>query len=324
MKRVFALLLALVLAATVYADVTTFIGVSGFLTTDWCPTSGTGCIALWKMEEAANTTRYATGGSCGSNCDLTDYIPNVGKNTTAGQFVEGTASADFVGAAGTLLCEPGTCTTLGFSGDITFGCWVRETQDLVTVEEIWKINTIAFTGFRMRRRYNFDDLLCTIGDGTALRSTDTADGSWAVNTMYHMVCTHDGSSTTTAYINGAYGNSTSVGSAMATDTSASFKVGNGYNTGQEDECFVYDADFTAAQVCRECSCGLRGELCMCDAADNTAYKTCTTDADCQVLGNTTALCNTYGGTSRCVGKNATETPNCGSCTLPSCNAGAPT
>lgn len=61
--------------------------------------------------------------------------------------------------------------------------------------------------------------------------------------------------------------------------------------GHLDECFIVGQALSAAAICRICSCGLRGEQCTCSGTSYTSS-----------------------------GRNAS---NCGSCTLPACNAATP-
>ncbi|MHA2313220.1 MAG: LamG-like jellyroll fold domain-containing protein [Candidatus Thorarchaeota archaeon] len=295
-------------------------GIAGVAATDYTSS----LVAGWDLEEASGA-RDALWGTCGNDCDLTD-------NNTVGQdatnYVEGSASADFVAANNeSLSCTNVTCDELKVATTFTAGCWVRDTGDAAASRIIRMFTSAGSHGYRLSRNATNDSFSCTIGDGTDTQSQDSSNNSLPVNTFTHSVCVADDSEIL-PYINGALNGCTAGGTCQDQNgpdgaSSSTFVLSDDIAAfdlqGQLDECFVDDAAWTAAQVCFACSCELDGKLCMCDGSDPTSYKSCTIDSDCQVVGNTTALCN--GGT--CVGRNNTEAINCGSCTMPNCNASAP-
>jgi hypothetical protein len=269
------------------------------------------CIAVWDMDEASYQIRPANGGDCdaaGSSCDLDLGYAGIVKSST--YFQQGTGSAEF-DAAESLGCADATCTILDFAGnDITWGGWFRVTSDAGALSMILNTSSSNVLGYRLTRNATSDDLRCGVGDGTDSVTTD-GTANWTVDAYHHAICTHDGTNTIASYFNG-------VADATASQGPVAADAGVFYvsSVGQDDEVFVYDAAFTAAEACRTTRCGIHGELCICDGAVPTQFKACSTDSDCRVAGNTTAICNT----GYCTGR--TDYDSCSS--MGDCNAGAPT
>jgi len=320
MRRVLLVLaIVLLLVVSVQADNVIHVRRLGALLPDWCPPDGsTGCIALWKLEEGSGTARLAEGGSCstGSDCDFVNGYSGVERDAT--YYEEGSAAAKF-GAAEFLYCTQATCGELdgNSSKAVTWGGWFRTSYDGSSFNPITNYSGGSYQyGYALTRSSTYGDLRCRVGDGTDTKTANGTDTAWTLDIYHHAVCVHNGlpqvsGGLITAYLD-AENQGTQTQGLVAADT------GNFYLTsygGQADEAFVYMAEFSANEVCRVSRCGIRGEKCLCSRLNPATFKTCSTDADCYVAGHTTALCNVADG--KCSGRAI-------SCTLPACNAAAPT
>lgn len=126
-------------------------------------------------------------------------------------------------------------------------------------------------------------------------------GSWCVATLVF----NDVADQACFYMNGALqGSCQTVTTVTEPGTGASSYFRFGFATatskmnGYVDESGLkLGAAYTAQQVCRACSCGIDGSLCTCDSGDATLYQAS--------------------------GGNGLNASQCGSCSLPACNAAAP-
>lgn len=278
------------------------------------------CIALYRFEEADNATALADDssscGAAGTDCDLSDNN-TVPRNAVA--YVEGAKSADYEsGSSEYHDCVGATCDELRINNNVTVMAWVQTEQDpsIAIVD-----NLDGNYGYSLGRDGGGNTLSCTIGDGTDTQTQNatnqllpSADAGFV-----HTACRFiDADNEIVPFINGAANGCTPGSDCQAQEDLAAPSAGNFIiqHDGEVDEVCVINDGLTAAEVCKACSCQIDGTLCMCDGSTPADYKACTVDNDCRVEGNTTALCND----SLCIGRNSTETPNCGSCTMASCNA----
>jgi len=211
-------------------------------------------------------------------------------NDTIG-FQEGGAAASFDGSSPARL-EDSTDAIYRPVGQVTYGGWVRvddESLNRVAVHH----RQFSTTGYELTYISATDHLTCAAQTSSvAITDANTA-------TAYAFaVCTWDGASLR------AYGNGlapASIALSTLTPGTATFSLGEapvvpiGEMRGALDEIgFVNGLAFSNEEICRWCSCGIRGEKCLCAGADPTQY------AD--------------------TGRNATA---CNNCALPVCNAPAP-
>jgi len=259
--------------------------------------------AWWPLEEDGTDTRVASG-ACGSACDLAPGTP-IARATPA---QEGSFAADLVDATdNTLSCAEGTCTSLADPGDAnrSWGGWVRPSSSSVlgaTNTDRLLLSALgggsAGYGVFFETDSGGDNTVICAGGGTVAPDSIYAN-TFAVDTWTHVGCVFDaGADTIQAYVDGvAYGSPVLAGPMTS---AAKFQLGEatsgnfGVFPGLYDEWFVDERAFSAAEMCRLCSCGIRGEQCLCDGGDPTQY----VDS----------------------GRNATA---CNSCTLPACDTPAP-
>ncbi len=236
---------------------------------------------------------------------------------------EGSASAQFdEDASEQLECVAATCNELQSSGfaSITIGCWAYPTADTNDIFMLRNNNGAQDDGIAMDRESSTDNFRCRIGDATDNTNRLSATDSIELNEWNHTACAVDWSGNDLyVYLNGAQVNSHETNSVDAPSTAYDFGIGgdSGFNSwdGNLDECWAIDDLLTAAEICRVCSCGVRGNLCRCDP---------TTPANYINTGRNTSTCE--GGSCSGDGLDCSSNADCGSCggcTLPSCNAAAP-
>src|SRR3989344_4470379 len=222
-------------------------------------------VAWWSLDEASGT-RAATGGSCGSDCDLGNQ-GSVERNTTI--YKEGSASATFeTETFDKLSCTASTCDELFISGSITYGCW--SWKDIDNTNGYFLRATKSFGGqtdgyllSHLRWIYKSG---CMIGNGTAYVSAYSANNAFPVNTWIHTICRFDDNADTIQpFINGEL-------SGISNTTNTMDNIGNNLNftlsdvgtstsniNGSMDECFVANQAYTNSQICEICRFGLDGE-----------------------------------------------------------------
>jgi hypothetical protein len=282
-------------------------------------------------------------GDAGSDCDLTETSgDDIGQDGT--DFVENTYACEFVAAdTEALECADATCNELDVGSNVTVLSWVRVTSDFNGAH----VNNYASNkGYSMQRGSGSDLLKCQIGNGTGNTVESAVANSFPQSTWVHTACKFDDTADLIySYTNGTLDSSTAETTHDGTDTAIFYMGAPAGMDGEMDEVAVSSLALADTFICWVTSCGIRGEMCMCDASTPANYKTCATDNDCQVPPNTTALCT--GGT--CKGRNAAASyptarvcsggsePNtpclidgdcagggtCTSCTLPACNVTCP-
>lgn len=275
--------------------------VPGILPTDW---SGS-FITIWSLDEATGSTRVASSasscGTAGTDCNLTEtgtvlFDPGPSKQ-------EGDGSARYnENGSNTLSCADVTCDELDFTsgGSFTAGCWIYpQSPETASDADIFD-NESTNAGYSLDRGITNNSVRCTVGDaGGAVTAESATNAVQTLDTWYHATCQYDNTANAIqVYVDGATSGSSATQDDIAADTAA-FNLGRSVGgsspwSGLLDECFVTSSVLTSAQICRICSCQIDGSLCRCDPDSPTAYS----DS----------------------GRNTSE---CGSCSLPSCNAAAP-
>lgn len=266
-------------------------GVSSTVNAAVAPTTWADDMVAWWSMDQANPTNDAGSGTCGgtaSNCNLT---ANGNYTTSSSIRVQGTAAGSMDGTGDYATCAGGTCTALNRSSSTTWGCFAYGSGGVMG-----RSGTPLYD-----YRILYDGLQFTCLEASAAAaSTATATSSAGTSEWVSSVCVYDsGAAALVAYADGSAGTTTTSAVVMAASTNTfyignSFAVADSNFSGYIDDCFVYAGTMTATSVCRICSCGVDGSLCMCDYADTTAYAN--------------------------KGRNGSD---CGSCTLPSCNAASP-
>lgn len=282
------------------------------LPVDW----GNSWQAWWDMDEASGN-RAQSGGSA-SGCGLTEYNGVPGSTDK----VEGDRSSDH--NKPDIEYFANTCTGLRMtsSESVVYGGWMQP--------DTWSsvMNLYMWWGQNSTGRYSLawldnGRIECAIANDPSTicnngKSTVVSSGDWK-----HVVCLYDnGNDDLDMYIDGKFVQNTTCTTTMDTSTTT-FTIGRQNTTygwdGHTDEPGVSKVVLTASEICRWCSCGIDGWNCDCDDTTPANYKSCTTDADCR---SGAAKCATTAG--ECRGNNEGSDPGCGSCTLPACNASAPT
>jgi Concanavalin A-like lectin/glucanases superfamily len=240
-------------------------------------------LAAWMLDEASGAVRVNAQGT--TSRDLTLH-GTVTQNTTIKQ--EGLASAQVVTASNWLETTDATLEHL--AAPFTCGAWTQaDSGGIPWVVATGPLGTAK--GFEVR--------LITGGSGFAnftifatpsnlvLASTLAPSGNF--NAFHHVVARY-GAGTATLLVDGKVDKTGSAIYTAPTGTDVFFTLGGA--GGITDEVFCAATALADGSICRICSCGLRGELCMCSG---------------------TAFAST--------GRNATA---CGACILPpDCSAAAP-
>lgn len=249
--------------------------------------------AVWFLDEVSGTRDNAEGDP---NNDLTSN----GLGSDNGVVKEGTRSAVSVAGGSTYaFCALSDCETLNPTGSKTFGCWVNTALttplDDRSIMRVQQSDTRE--GYQLYQATS-SRANCTLGMGGVSTLSLVGTTNLTQNTWKHVVCRADSALqrgdlfvNATSEANGTF----LVGLDPLVST-GHFSISDSYDgdevfAGWLDECFVYHGALNDADVCRVCSCGVKGELCTCSG---TSY----TDA----------------------GRNVAD---CGSCVLPDCDASAP-
>jgi hypothetical protein len=253
---------------------------TGTSTATAAPSWVSSMLAAWMLDEASGTRVNAQG-----NAALDLAATGAVAQTTTNK-VEGVAAATFTDATTYLAVTAAPLSNL--ISPLSVGCWSRPT-------------TSPALGFFAGRWGTHGYLLDQ--EGTNFRfyirvsssNAQTSGGGFpSINTYHHAVGTYN-HPTITLYVDGVFSGSATSPSPLPTEAVAfQLATSNGafQYAGQLDECFITNTALSAAAVCRICSCGLRGEQCICTGASYTS-----------------------------TGRNATA---CGACTLPTnCSAATP-
>ena len=214
-------------------------------------------VAFWDFEEASNSTRVASGGSCssGSDCDLAN------QNTMlldAVNFVEQSGSAASLDADNdALTCANATCDELtGLTGSVTWGVYAM--TPTLQNQDVFDNLDGSNGGFEMKWRTNVFE--CRIGDGVDTATATSAGSSLSSDsTFYHLACVHDDvGNTIQAYVDGAASGSSASQDDMAANAADTFQVSQTGSLGFDgsiDAPWVYSGVLSAAEVCYLCSAG---------------------------------------------------------------------
>ena len=176
---------------------------------------------------------------------------------------------------------------------MTWGGWVY-TASTSQFNSVLHYGVGLSTGYELYHSPYGARYKCRAADTYSSMASATAQGAWAF-----MACTWDGA-TLRAYQNGLSPPTSVARSAAFDDIGASLYMGQTSTgidklLGSLDEVgIINNRALTEAEICRWCSCGIRGEQCQCDGASPAVYVS--------------------------TGRNATA---CNSCALPACNAGPP-
>jgi len=295
--------------------------------------------AVWYFEETS-TALLDSGEN--SNDDFDDWQGGV--TTQTGTVFEGARSGD-VGTGGVdlFVCNNTDCPDLDFTdGDVEgqWGC------------RVWRGGTSASaTGFF--RKYHFSQPLaggsgwrsniqgsgatpaheakCQMdrpncgtqpcGDITIVSNESVPFEAWEMVDCHLNDSDNDTNGVLHVYQDGALNASTSefTGGAFAVSATTDAAIGpdnSVYGIRYFDECyFDKNYEWVAADFCRKCSCGIKGEFCRCDASTPANFHTCSSNDDC---GGAPAICSA-GGT--CAGYH--NSAQCDNCTLTACNKANP-
>ena len=283
-------------------------------------------IAVWEMEEASGTRANKVGTLCEgvqtNDCDLTEGSTTVGTDTS--NKLQGSASADNDGSTEWLECSS-DCETSSYmdaSGDFSYACFLRPDNSQTTN---WAGKYVGATtqGYRGFLTSSTRDPSCAI-DGTGGEVADSYATTYPIGSYFHVACVvvnSGGTKTVDTHYNGASNGATTFTTSCC-DNSATFQVGTVGGSafdfdGREDECVFIHAALTTQESCRLCSCLVDGSACACSDRAPALYKRCATNSECWPPGGSVnGICSN----GFCKGWNATI---CGSCTLPACNAAAP-
>ena len=219
-------------------------------------------VAWWNLDEPSGT-RYATGGSCGADCNLSD-VNTVSQDAT--NKMEGSGAASFSIANGEYLeCSDATCGGIGkldFNSNLTMACWARRTSGGGVRNIFQKLSGSPSNGYRFQLlsggqlQYG----LYNAGSGCSTNGQSSAP----VDTWHHWgIAFNDIAKTVQMYFDGK-----TEGSALACptgigDSTRNFSISQSGTSqsmdGQLDECFAANQAYTNQQVCEICRFGLDGE-----------------------------------------------------------------
>jgi len=239
-----------------------------------------GAATFWMLDESAGNARTNVQGVTSRN--LTEQGGTLANDTTTK--MEGTASV--VGVTARYLST--TDAVLRSTGSLTVGFWARVTTAGATMIAWRNSATLASDGYYIY--WTSSDSKWKLTHQGSLWSSATAP----INTWAHVVIVEQQpAGNCFIYQNGvAAGSATGGGCPITPSTATSLRVaGDGTNgfQGQMDEVFFTPVAYTAAQACRACSCGIRGEQCTCSGTSYTSTGrnaascgSCTLPADCSV------------------------------------------
>jgi hypothetical protein len=215
------------------------------------------------MEEASGT-RSQIGGTCGSDCNLTDPS-SVGQDTT--NKVEGAAAADFVdGDSDRIICAVATCDEItGLTGNYSQFAFARYEESGTGDMGIMGAEDGTTGGMILGLDDATDKIEIRVGDGTD-QVTCLGNDVWSINTYAYVgVSLHDETTDSIQpYFNGET-DGDACDQAPMTASTDNFKISSNnsplsYFDGQIDLSGVYDGTLVAAEHCYLCSCGPGNEF----------------------------------------------------------------
>jgi hypothetical protein len=295
--EVLFLLLALLLPQQHNIQHNPHVAAGGSSPVDWTSSF----VAVWLCEETSGTRANESSTSCGSDCDLTD------NNTVAsGTGIQGSNSCDFEETdSDNLSCtmnNPG-CNEIEAaleSGAVSIVSWLNAESNVSSNARYVEVlgGSPGFETFTLQKSEfsTPQHELTAFMEGQAT-SVDSGEAE-TVGTYEHLAFTwaNDADDDIEYYVNGeSVGTAGSLTSTPTVGSNGSFTLGGRNSSvdvdGDMDEIGIIDAELTAAQICRICSCGIDGSECVCSGSS-------------------------YSDSGR-------NSSNCGSCTLPDCDAAAP-
>lgn len=224
------------------------------------PTWVNSTLASWMLDEPSGTRVNLQG-------TTTRNLAQVGGTVTnnATSFMEGTASAE-AAAAGTYLSSTDT-TLRTMAAPLTCGFWARSTGT-GNQNALYGSTQGCCGGFILY--YGGDQIWrATLQDasfgGITLQSSA---GVVATNAWAHIAVVA-GLSSSALYQNGkqvALQSWTYVTPASSAEFAATGSAAGHFVPGEMDELWCINQALTAASICRICSCGIRGEQCLCNGA----------------------------------------------------------
>lgn len=301
-------------------------------------------VACWGVDESSGT-RAKTGGTCSStNCDLDQSAGTAVQDAT--NFREGTASLDVQSNSAKRGCAGATCTALQITTSVSFAARHRPDtlagnagRHILTRKsgnEGYEVTTKGTTG---------DGFTCGFGWATGSAFGGSISGTLIADRWTAIGCLFNGAggagnSIAQSFTNGNAGSASGGHNPLSSATTVDFNLGSSSgsaSTGNLDDICVYGGVLSAASFCKIARCGNDGKACKCDSGTPTDYRTCSSNADCRVDGNTTGICTagscsgfdegTCGGGANAgfacnVSSQATDCPDstCTLCSLPVCNA----
>lgn len=288
------------------------VGTSGVAPADW----RTGLEMVWQFEGEMAGDDAVNTGTEGSNCDMVDTSVTGTVDRISGSAPEGSTEASFADVKKQSLTNTNvTCDNVWKQdADFTFGCRItprNANEDM----RILDFNDESTAGATLLIENGNDTYRCQVeeaADTDAARSTTLV----AAGTEAHIICRYDaGTDVMEIIVNGI--DEDDVTSAGMDAATADLMFGNASSgkdlEGEIDECFLTVDKLTDAEICRICSCGIKGDDCRCDAGTPTGYLTCSTNGDCEG-----AVCDTVAG--KCLGFNDAK---CIGCNPSVCDAAAP-
>lgn len=233
-------------------------------------------LAAWMLDETSGTRVNAQGNA---SLDI-----SLGANPASStDHMEGTRAVSVVTAPN----DSHTAGNVTLSAPVSLGCWLKDPGGTTLTAAL--NNSLAGGAGIVQLMRGGGQVGFTVWDASAVQQAISVAAPLA---WQHAVGVMTGAGgTNRLYTNGIQA-TTGVMTTVASRTGPLYLGDNYLFLGLLDECFVTNTALAAAAVCRICSCGLRGEQCIC---------------------NGPAFVST--------GRNATA---CGSCTLPvDCSAAAP-
>lgn len=233
----------------------------------WVP----GMLAAWMLDEATGTRVNLQGNT------ILDLVPTGVVANDPVNKMEGAAAAYF--AAGMLRSGSITLPTAA----LTFGCWLRPTSGTFAVMEFYHSGGTGGIYFNSSVAGTTDFM---VTDGINFAGLLTATTPF--NTYTHMVGTVGTNTVQRLYVNGVLvGTQPSTAGLVPTDARTVGLSQSSNWLGQMDECFFSAFQLATPSICRICSCGIRGEQCLCAGTayvnrgrNATQCNACTLPVDC--------------------------------------------